>query len=42
MTPFQVAFWLADAKYIEQLSRWRLMTPKVRTLMRNLEGFQLV
>ena len=39
MTPYQAMMICADPELVDQLCRWRLMTPAVRRIMAEQEGY---
>ena len=39
MTPYQAMLICADPELVEQLCRWRMMTPAVRKIMAQHEGY---
>ena len=41
MTPYQAIMLLAEPEYLWKLAKWRRMTPKVRRLMEQVEGFRI-
>jgi len=40
MTPYQAMLICADPELVDKLCRWRLMTPEVRAVMAQAEGYR--